>query len=344
MSPSLRGVAVNAILLLGLLAASHPATAGSIEYIHTDALGTPVAITDADRNVLQRSEYEPYGKLLNRPAEDGPGFTGHVTDQATGLSYMQQRYYDPGIGRFLSVDPVTASGNGGNFNRYLYAAGNPYRFTDPDGRRWKNPEFCNPCGSSGPVGAGGTGLGNEAAEFNFSKWAAAAPEKGAATDNAQGQIANSNLTQEQADRLAGRVRASMPEAKTEAGAKLDAYCAANGCDGTSSADLNAAHFTFSRRQFAPGQGIGSTSFTGAEVDRSTVPPTVYIFAGGVALGFGPNANGLANVLVHELRHLSPIGTKLHNESIGISDYGIKPSEQDAFSFQRQVMGDSYVGP
>ncbi len=47
-----------------------------------------------------------------------------------------QRYYDPGIGRFLSVDPVTADGNtGGSFNRYKYASNNPYRFTDPDGRQ-----------------------------------------------------------------------------------------------------------------------------------------------------------------------------------------------------------------
>ena len=48
---------------------------------------------------------------------------------------MQQRYYDPGIGRFLSVDPVTADGKtGALFNRYMYAANNPYRFYDPDGR------------------------------------------------------------------------------------------------------------------------------------------------------------------------------------------------------------------
>lgn len=46
-----------------------------------------------------------------------------------------QRYYDPGIGLFLSVDPVTAySKPGANFNRYWYANNNPYRFTDPDGR------------------------------------------------------------------------------------------------------------------------------------------------------------------------------------------------------------------
>jgi RHS repeat-associated protein len=66
---------------------------------------------------------------------DRPGFTGHVKDAQTGMNYMQQRYYDPMIGRFLSVDPVTATSVGGNFNRYWYANDNPYRFIDPDGRQ-----------------------------------------------------------------------------------------------------------------------------------------------------------------------------------------------------------------
>jgi len=48
---------------------------------------------------------------------------------------MQQRYYDPVAGRFLSVDPVTTDAKtGGHFNRYVYADNNPYRYTDPDGR------------------------------------------------------------------------------------------------------------------------------------------------------------------------------------------------------------------
>jgi len=106
-----------------------------VEYIHTDALGTPVAITNAAGTVIERSVYEPNGQLINRPLTDGPGFTGHVQDAATGLTYMQQRYYDPTIGRFLSVDPVTANnGTGANFNRYWYANNNPYKLTDPDGR------------------------------------------------------------------------------------------------------------------------------------------------------------------------------------------------------------------
>ena len=104
-------------------------------YQHTDALGSPVVVTNGSRTVLERSEYEPYGKLLNRPLADGPGYAGHVSDTATGLSYMQQRYYDPRIGRFLSVDPViTDSATGSNFNRYWYADNNPYTFQDPDGR------------------------------------------------------------------------------------------------------------------------------------------------------------------------------------------------------------------
>ena len=49
---------------------------------------------------------------------------------------MQQRYYDPEVGAFVSVDPVTAySSPLGQFNRYRYANDNPYGFADPDGRQ-----------------------------------------------------------------------------------------------------------------------------------------------------------------------------------------------------------------
>ena len=53
-------------------------------------------------------------------------------------SYMQQRYMDPQLGVFLSVDPVTAYEQPvGQFNRYRYANGNPYTYVDPDGEAGK---------------------------------------------------------------------------------------------------------------------------------------------------------------------------------------------------------------
>ena len=125
-----------ALLVVVTMAGAAPAAAQEVvEYIHTDALGSPVVITDASGSVIERTVYEPYGAVVNRPLKDGPGFTGHVTDSETGLSYMQQRYMDPQFGMFLSADPVTAHQQPvEKFNRYRYANGNPYKFTDPDGR------------------------------------------------------------------------------------------------------------------------------------------------------------------------------------------------------------------
>jgi RHS repeat-associated protein len=105
-------------------------------YQHTDALGSPVAVTDEAARVVDRNDHEPYGAVIGKPTFAGIGYTGHVMDGATGLTYMQQRYYDASIGRFLSVDPVAANAaTGANFSRYWYGDNNPYKFTDPDGRQ-----------------------------------------------------------------------------------------------------------------------------------------------------------------------------------------------------------------
>jgi len=99
----------------------------------TDALGSPVANTDTSGGTIQRTSYGPWGEAT--PSVDGTGYTGHVMDSGTGLTYMQQRYFDPTAGRFASSDPVTTYEKPlTNFNRYSYAFGNPYRFADPDGR------------------------------------------------------------------------------------------------------------------------------------------------------------------------------------------------------------------
>jgi len=128
------------LLAVGL-ALGGPSQAATLYFAHTDAQGSVVAVTDIQRNVVDRREYEPYG-LPRQPIADDPSYTGHVHDADSGLVYMQQRYYDAETGRFLSVDPVGVSNAGGNFNRYWYANNNPYTFVDPDGMFIRDPN-CN---------------------------------------------------------------------------------------------------------------------------------------------------------------------------------------------------------
>ena len=144
------------LLTLSLLffMAMMPSLNAEVTYIHTDALGSVVAESDASGNVVQRYHYAPYGKALEQRQDDSPGFTGHVHDDDLGLTYMKARYYDPEIGRFYSNDPAGFStDNPFSFNRYVYANNNPYKFVDPDG---KAPKFFP--WSRAEIGAGKAGL------------------------------------------------------------------------------------------------------------------------------------------------------------------------------------------
>ena len=133
------GLAVFLAFALGWLAITATAQAETIEtitYYHNDLTGSPVAATDEQGNVIWRKEYSPYGEELNQEQQpDHRGFTGHVHDADLGLTYMQARYYDPILGRFLAVDPAAVNPEVPfSFNRYAYANNNPYKFMDPDGR------------------------------------------------------------------------------------------------------------------------------------------------------------------------------------------------------------------
>lgn len=63
----------DVLLALCLLSAHAEAEA---RYIHTDALDSVVAVTGENRNVLERREYEPYGKQLTRQWRTGRAITG----------------------------------------------------------------------------------------------------------------------------------------------------------------------------------------------------------------------------------------------------------------------------
>ena len=95
--------------------------------------------------IAWREQYTPYGAEIQGVAanDNQAGFTGHIKDKATGLNYMQARYYDPVIGRFLSIDPVTftMTGNPGMFNRYAYTFNDPINMIDPDGKFGRGSGF-----------------------------------------------------------------------------------------------------------------------------------------------------------------------------------------------------------
>ncbi len=96
----------------------------------TDALGSVVRLTDAAGNKLVDYTYDPYGATTADAANANPfQYTGREND-GNGLYYYRARYYAPGLGRFISSDPI---GLAGGINMYAYVGGNPVSLSDPLG-------------------------------------------------------------------------------------------------------------------------------------------------------------------------------------------------------------------
>lgn len=114
------------------------ALAQNFTIYHTDIYGSPVAATSFQNGALKwREQYAPFGEEQNQSVEgikDDIGFTGKQFDSEIGVNYFNARYYNPRLGRFISVDPAGVDvGKIETFNRYSYAINNPYRYTDPSG-------------------------------------------------------------------------------------------------------------------------------------------------------------------------------------------------------------------
>jgi RHS repeat-associated protein len=108
----------------------------------TDALGSVLETISATANtaaVQGNQVYSPYGSSRYQQGSMGTtkGFTGQYNDNVSGLDYYNARYYDPVVGRFLSVD--IKLGNMQGADPYAYVGGNPETKNDPTGQFFAPP-------------------------------------------------------------------------------------------------------------------------------------------------------------------------------------------------------------
>ena len=112
---------------------------GKVYYYVLNAQGDVVRIVDGSRNVVASYSYDPWGKLLSSSgtlANVNPlRYRGYYYDSETGFYYLQSRYYDPEIGRFINADSYASTDATGllSTNMFAYCENNPVMRVDPTG-------------------------------------------------------------------------------------------------------------------------------------------------------------------------------------------------------------------
>ncbi|MEE1611403.1 FG-GAP-like repeat-containing protein [Microvirga sp. CF3016] len=114
---------------------------GQAAVVQRDHLGSLRRLTRPDDAApLAAVVHRAYGEkvLLSDEASqkrlDTHGYIGEREDAETGLVYLNARYYDPALGRFLSPDSLDPTLPGVGTNRYAYSANNPVNRRDPTGQ------------------------------------------------------------------------------------------------------------------------------------------------------------------------------------------------------------------
>jgi len=126
------GVAIKYYVFKGMRIAVKRGS--SLYYLHGDHLAS-TSLTTSGSSVHAWRTYRAYGSVRTSSGnlETDRTFTGQKSD-GTGLLYMNARYYDPALGTFLSADTLVPDPAAvPDYNRFLYARGNPLKYADPSG-------------------------------------------------------------------------------------------------------------------------------------------------------------------------------------------------------------------
>ncbi|WP_197027659.1 DUF6443 domain-containing protein [Prevotella sp. 10(H)] len=114
---------------------------GSAYYFFmTDHLGNNRVVANQRGTAIQTNHYYPFGMAYaeNSTTEQGKQpykYNGKELDQHHQLNMYDYsaRFYEPGIGRFSTVDPLAEKYY--SISPYAYTANNPIKFIDPDGKQ-----------------------------------------------------------------------------------------------------------------------------------------------------------------------------------------------------------------
>jgi RHS repeat-associated protein len=118
---------------LGLTSMTSPSTGTA--YYDFDANGSVVGLSSSSGTYVNSYQYLPFGETLKSSVSlQNPfqfvGKFGVMTEQS-GLDFMRARFYDVGLGRFTSNDPLGL--RGGSANLLTYSQNRPTSAIDPTG-------------------------------------------------------------------------------------------------------------------------------------------------------------------------------------------------------------------